>query len=514
MSRDELDDLYDFDLDGFDLFDNDIKANSEKLLRQKSGIDVDPESIQDYIIIRSILMDNDNNVKLEQTLIEIFKGLNSFEIFGHPSAILLKNNASIVMPSQIYDRNYSMHKNHYQDITTFDNYFKARKVFHEINPDIKAITWLGAPSIVFTYKNRNILKEHLNNNPVINLFFWITSFNSSKCIIDYSNEARDKKIPYCNKYEEIKKFCKNKDEYQIHKTYYNNYINTKEPIRDKYITDFDTAINAILVEEDAIKKYNEENKTNEFQRYNELFTYFFPWDIDGIERGGISNEKLQQLLVQINVQRLNIILDLEKIKIDSNFIGNINSIIILILKQNYKDVKKFLEINFFSYTYFLLAKYIALAQCDVIEGKQKYLKLKKNDSNRITLLINSIIEIMSLDLNIYEYELDNDTNKFKTTITDTFPLINNNKTINNRVSPFILFEQIEEDHLTHVFRANQQLSENVNENVNTNGGKKKEHKKKENIKKENIKMYQEKTKKIRFSTNSITILQSCIFPNK
>ena len=466
------------------------KKNSTTLFREKSGIVVDPETDADYIMIRSILMGDDNNVKLEQTLIEIFKGLNSFrsdyvfEIFGHPSAILLKNNASIVMPSQIYDPNYSIHKDSYQEITTFDDYFKTRTDFHNKNESIKKpITWLGAPSIVFTYKNRNILKKHLHENPVINLFFWITSFNSSSCIYNYSNEAKKKNIPYCNKYEKIKKFCQNKDTYQIRKTYYNNYFDKTKPIGDKYITRFDTAINSIVLEENAIEKYNKDNGTNDFQRYNELFTYFFPWDIDGIERGGISNEKLEQLLVQINVQRLIVISDLEKIKIDSNFIKNINSIIILILKQNYKVVKKFLEVNCFSYTYFLLAKYIALAECDLnIKGKKRLLLNEVDDTNRITLLINGIIQIMSLDLNIYEYELDNGTNKFKTTITDRFPLINNNKTINNRVSPFILFEQVEEKQLTHVFKAEKQLSvsNNIVSNniVNTIGGKKKRTQKK------------------------------------
>jgi len=453
-----------------------IHANSEPikqaaLLRAFSGIDVNPETKEKYMMVRSITMDEDGNLQTDAFLKEIFEGLITFnngyvvEIFGHPSTIVLEENASITIASQIYERDYSNDKTSYEDVSTIEEYFKRRKELLEYENKKAKITWLGAPSVVFSYKNRNELKKNLKNNPVINLFFWITSFNSSKCIVNYSVNAKKNKIKYCDKYAKIKQFCKNKNEYQIHKTYY-DIMHPNEDTVEKYITNFEKIIEILLKEEKAVKEYNEVYDKNDFQRYNELFTYFFPWDIDGIERGGISNEKFEDLLKKINDYREKTKEDLIQIKEDTNLIHNMNMLIKTLKKQNSKKTKILLddENNNYNYTYFLLAKYITLGECDVVKDDNKKSDiLKASDKDRILPLIDAIIEIMNNKLNIYEYQLEN-TNNFtmkSTTNEDTY----------DRSTPFVLFEQEQDsNNHTNVFISDLQLSRDKK------GGKKKQKK--------------------------------------
>jgi hypothetical protein len=460
-----------------------IHANSEPikhaaLLRAFSGIDVNPETKENYMMVRSITMDEDGNLQTDAFLKEIFEGFITFstgfvaEIFGHPSTIVLEENASITIASQIYERDYSNDKTSYEGVSTIEEYFKRRKELLESENKKAKITWLGAPSVVFSYKNRNELKQYLNNNPVINLFFWITSFNSSKCIVNYSVNAKKNKIQYCDKYEKIKQFCKNRNEYQIHKTYY-DIMNPNEDTVEKYITSFEKIIEILLKEEKAVKEYNEVYDKTDFQRYNELFTYFFPWDIDGIERGGISNEKFEDLLKKINDYREKTKEDLIQIKEDTNLIHNMN-ILIKTLKQQHSKRTKNLSNNNYNYTYFLLAKYITLGECDVVKDDNKKSDiLNTSDKDRILLLIDAIIEIMNNKLNIYEYQLEN-TNNFtmkSTTNEDTY----------DRSTPFVLFEQEQDsNNHTNVFISDLQLSRDKK------GGKKKQ-------KKQRCKMSRKKT---------------------
>jgi hypothetical protein len=138
-----------------------------------------------------------------------------------------------------------------------------------------------------------------------------------------------------------------------------------------------------------------------------------------------------------------------------------------------------LETHNLSYTYFLLAKYIGLAECDFLAHNQTYY-LTIKDKHRIVSLIDDIIEIMRRDLNIYEYQLQ-ETNKFKMTITDTYPL--NGGVINNRTTPFVLFEQkkenpLEKFTLTHVFKADKQLVAVSDIATDRGGGKKRRTKRK------------------------------------
>ena len=476
-------------------------ANSEPIkqaamLRAFSGIDVNPETEENYMMVRSITMDEDGNLQTDVFLKEIFEGLITFssgfvaEIFGHPSTIVLEENASITIASQIYERDYSNDKTSYEGVSTIEEYFKRRKELLESENKKAKITWLGAPSVVFSYKNRNELKQYLNNNPVINLFFWITSFNSSKCIVNYSANAKKNKIQYCDKYESVKRYCKDRNEYQIHKTY-NDIMNPDEDKKEKYITSFEEVIEVILNEERAVKQYNREFGKEDFQRYNELFTYFFPWDIDGIERGSISYEKFEDLVNKVSICREKTKEDLIQIKEDTNLIHNMN-ILIKALKQQHSKRTKILLNNNYNYTYFLLAKYITLGECDVIKNVSKKGGSKKahskkggrskkggsktarsktassktarsktsntldpSDKDRIINLINAIISIMNNELNIYEYQLE-DTNNF------TMKSITKNKNDEdtyNRTTPFVLFEQEQDkNNHTRVFKSELQLS--------------------------------------------------------
>jgi len=110
--------------------------------------------------------------------------------------------------------------------------------------------------MVFNYKNRNRIKQYLNNNTVINLFFWITSFNSSRCIYNFSKEQGS----YCDKYKDLKKYC-NTQEYQAHDTFL-SYKERKEGSQgtrsgdNKFLTNFSDVIVRIREEDKAIDEYN------------------------------------------------------------------------------------------------------------------------------------------------------------------------------------------------------------------------------------------------------------------
>jgi len=147
-------------------------------------------------------------------------------------------------------------------------------------------------------------------------------------------------------------------------------------------------------------------------------------------------------------------------------IHNINILIKTLKKQHSKRTKILLhdENNNYNYTYFLLAKYITLGECDVVKDDYKISDiLNVSDKDRILHLIDAIIEIMNNKLNIYEYQLENENNftMKSTTNEDTY----------DRSTPFVLFEQEQDsNNHTNVFISDLQLSNDKK------GGKKKQKK--------------------------------------
>ena len=477
-----------------------LDENQNIMLRQTSGIDIDPEINTNYKFIRSVLSNNfsknDSRIDLESIINEIFTGFLKFdsgfiiEYFGNPATIVL-NNSNVVIASQIFERYYSDNKEIFGDKNTFKEYFKKRedaiinqhiKDKAENKPETRFITWLGSPSIVYSYNNRNNLKKFFNNNPAIYLFFWPTSFNSTTCITKFGNIEKEKAenniTPYCDKYEALKQFCKG-DSYQSHNMYSNYTQQRKDYNQSKFVTNFRDAITIISEEQAAIKNYNTENNKNYFQRYNETFTYFFPWDIDGIEIGNASEHDLLELFQQISEKRQKMVDELNKLTNDSSLIENINSIIELILKQNPKHTKDFIDKYYESkhtkdfidkyyesdYTIFLISKYILLSKCGLTITVYK---LDENDLNNIKEFISEIIKILNEPLKIYEYTI-NDYDNFDIKEKGTYKNV-----IPKRESKFTLFEQKldEKTKITNVSISDKQLNfndENINENnINEN----------------------------------------------
>ena len=321
---------------------------------------------------------------------------------------------------------------------------------------------------MYSYNNRNNLKKFFNNNPAIYLFFWPTSFNSTTCITKFGNiekgKAENNITPYCNKYEALKQFCKGYS-YQSHNMYSNYTQQSKDYNQSKFVTNFRDAITIISEEQAAIKNYNTENNKNYFQRYNETFTYFFPWDIDGIEIGNASEHDLLELFQQISEKRQEMVVELNNLTNDSSLIENINSIIELILKQNPKHTKDFIDNNYESnYTIFLISKYILLSKCGL---NITVYKLDENDLNNIKEFISEIIKILNEPLKIFEYTINGNDN-FDIKEKGTYKNV-----ILKRESKFTLFEQKldEKTKITNVSISDKQLNfndENINEIINEN----------------------------------------------
>lgn len=442
--------------------------------REESGIYNNPNTKINYKIVRSISLSEDGKLNNSDMLDEIFKGVKTFknnnktfknsnktiELFGHPSTIII-DDKSVIIASQVYELLFSENKSLYNNIKTYSNYFNKRKNIIQSNKKI-GITWLGSISIVYSYKDRNMFTKYFNS-PITNLFFWITSFNSSKCITAFLNknekETNENKISkYCNKYKSLKKFCKDQSKYQIHNTYSYLLEDNIGKKSYKFLTNFNDALDKICKEDDALKIYNTYNETNYFQRYNETFTYFFPWDIEGIEVGNRKNEEIIDLLNNINLCKKETIKNLNNINNDSNKISIINMIINKILISDINGINN--DINNekkYTYTYFLLSKFLLLSECNFIVRKNIINNNLINNSIKDIILI--IINLLNKDLIIYEYTLQTN-NTFKIIEIGKYTI--ENKLIGklNRNNKFILFEQKKNlgNNITQVSISDKQLN--------------------------------------------------------
>lgn len=271
--------------------------------KEPSGLDVSAPSGDQYKIIRSVVMSSDGTLNIESYINEIFNGYfrPNIEFVGFPSTIVV-NNSNVIMASQIFDRQFAIeYKNgEYSDVHNIPEYFEKRKRL-----GTTGITWIGAPSITFNYENREKAKQIINST-ANHMMFWLTSFASSACVAS----ANVSQYKYCSRFTKLKDICNDKEKYQIHDTY-TDFSRT----RKKFITTFDEAIDVIMKEKESIDIYNANSAIESFhgpsseqpnimyQRYNELLTYFFPWDIDGIELGLMSEEKIVHLIEKTNEQR-------------------------------------------------------------------------------------------------------------------------------------------------------------------------------------------------------------------
>jgi len=487
-----------------------IELPESTLFRQQSGIDTNIPNRNDYKMIRSILMDEYGKLQIKQYINELFSGIltnqfGTFEFYGHPSTLLI-DNQSIVMASQIYDREFTEGKaEHYNNIITYNEYFKKR---HRVGKP--KITWLGAPSAVYTYRNRELLKPYLNNSNNLNLFFWLTSFNSSTCLKEFAiarteragAELPDIELMFCDKYTELKQFCK---KWQIHNTYSNYYskdlkhvAHEDQRLQGKFLTNFESCFEKIIKEDDNLNRYNHEHGTNFYQRYNEMFTYFYPWDLEGIEIGNIDETELLRLLREIHANRMRTIDELKIIRDRVDIIDIINYIINIITRNvNFIEIiLQNIHNNTINYTLFLIAKILLLSECNLqTKIAMRNFNLQIRDRENVINLIEAIVFIMEQPLKLYEYELL-DKRRFKMKEVGVYHI---GLSSINRNSRFALFEQKldMETQITNIYLSDKQLvtkeqlthyeeQQAIEFNRNNFGGKKKSTKK-------SIKKYRKRT---------------------
>lgn len=462
------------------------------LRRSHTGVGALCPKNSDFHIIRSLTVNDDGKVKFDDFINEIFYGIlhintNDIEYFGHPSTILL-DNSSVIMASQVYEKEFTNHKNFYSELLnnknpstkSYTDYFHKRQEFYKKNKDVKKIvTWLGAPSIIFNYKNRNIIQTTIGET-CLNMMFWLTSFSSTSCIV--GSKLQD--IPYCERFEKLKETCK---PFQKHETF--SEFGSKE----KFITSFEESIKAIKNEDTAIDKINYGKELNEkyFQRYNELLTYFFPWDIDGIEIGNSGEEIVKEIIKTIYEERQKIILELQEFLNNENLLNLLQEHVNLI-KQNLLKEEK-------DNVLFLLAKFILICDCEYIILHKNETLLSKNETN-IIKLINKLIEILKTDLKIYEYSKKEDnSNKFTMNCKGVYQ-DESSIDLLKRESDFFLLEQVmhkknetESIHTTQLSKLQLQYIEEI-----IVGGKRNKYKKN----KKNLKTKKNLNSKIKLKTNS------------
>ena len=254
---------------------------------------------------------------------------------------------------------------------------------------------------------------------------------------------------YCDNYEELKKFCK-KDTFQQYNTYKNYYAN-EDQTKDEgeFLTSLYEAIIRIQEEDESLKRFNTEKEKDYYQRYNEIYSYVYPWDIEGIEVGAIDREQTQDIIDRINKERNAVKIELAKI------IGNlkdsfkrINMIIYTIINNpdyanriyDYITNKPGLKIT---YTLFLLTKLILLSKCNIkdIFTNKKFEFSLETDEDLIKNLVTEIIRIMEEPLKYYEYTFNEETKCFEMKTIQTFE----RWIFERRISKFILFRQDDED---------------------------------------------------------------------
>ena len=461
--------------------------------RHQTGIFESALDRDDYKLARSLTMTLEGEADINKSLDEIFTGffVDGDLIIDHASfsSTLILNGLSVTIASQVYEAAYlecSGNVERFKDVTTYEAYYKKRA---PLSSPIERgrITWMGAPSLLYSYRGRKELAPYLYRSSVINLMFWITSFNSLECVKSYnaSNKSKidmltnnhvsnnqqilDSDAPtktdqetlpelvlyhselYCNKYENIKEKCKI-PEYQKYNTYKNFMKNGGKIDRNNdkdggaFLTNFEDCIKRVNEEEEAMKlfhgtrpnTYSDPNKTY-VQRYNEMFSYTYPWDIEGIEVGAVAQGDLYILMDALNIKRANVIKELEQIvKNRDIYLEKINMIIKTIIENpNYPRIiydwiqKSEHQTKKITYTLFLVTRLILTSRCnirDIFKNKKFEFSISE-EGNNIINLVTAIIKIMSEPVLFYEYQRES---------TGGFKLIKLEKP--ERTKPFELFE--------------------------------------------------------------------------
>jgi hypothetical protein len=423
----------------------------------------------DVNMIRSIVY-RENGCTLITAVDEIFKGrMEYFEIKGHPSTIILPN-TNVIIASQIYLREFynQVTKEIYtkENLKTYDDYYNIK---HNKLPDKEKykITWLGCPSIIFNYNNRNLLNvDKCNAAP--DIFFNLSSFNSTTCIKEFTNiiNLTDDNI---DQFYTLEQLCKDPIKYNKHYSFQGN---------STFKTNFDDIQQDIKLEQNKADEFYKKldiRNTHGLQRYNETFSYFYPWDIVGIEVGAFDTSiyLLLKDIIEIKIKNfidgINIILN-DNIAFElfhhiyanntnihfkkEKFIDDITNILSLINHDNdNNNLIKQLNLSESNDIFYLLKKYIYSSSGISTIEKDTVRKIL----NQINYVLNS-----QKNIKLFEYKY-NETTKF-------YELVE--LTNNERTSHFYLYEQTQYDinninDITILNQSEFQLSKNNNGLVNT-----------------------------------------------
>jgi hypothetical protein len=374
--------------------------------REPSGLNISVYEGQPiyFKIIRSVVMSSDGELNIDNFIKEIFNGYfrPNIEFVGFPSTIVL-NDSNVIMASQIFDRKFAdeYKRGEYDGVRTISDYFTKRKEL-----GTTGITWIGAPSIIFNYENRETAKNIINST-ANHMIFWLTSFASSNCVA----KADVSQYKYCSRFTKLKELCNDKEKYQIHDTYSNFSKN-----QNKFITNFEDAVDAIKKEQIEIEDYNtiraiesfrnsEPPPTVMYQRYNELLTYFFPWDIDGVELGLTTEDKLVQLINSTLENRNIYISKYNELLTTSEGIENY-------LRNHFKTiVNDYIEHNDmnnlimkgYSIPEIIFTRFLLYCKCNSMK------QLNKVTESQLKNLLSYILLKLNEPLKIYEYVINLDT---------------------------------------------------------------------------------------------------------
>ena len=389
------------------------QPSSRVIKRQNSGIDVEP--LSDIKIVRSIVSTN-GKVKTKEALDEIFTGRiynNTIELIGMPSSVII-DNTNICIASQIFTKGHVEYANAYDGVKTYEQYYDVKKT---VIGDKDKITWLGAPSLVYSYENRKLFK-HILENTCIHMIFELSSFNSTACITSQhiNEDLKDKKLSYCSRLEQLKTKCNDKNKYRTHATHAYN----KNHSLPKFITNFTRVKTELLHEQSVLDK---DNEFPQYQRYNELLAYFFPWDIAGIEVGGMGREVVSTLQEALEKR-------MDKLKEDFNDFLNMEDTELLDLVVDViekikisTDLDKITNSNLF-----LLSKFILTCDCMITN----YTIVDR--PHKIKEIITIVLDIVEAPIKLYEYGRTSKKEHFKLTECNN----------GERTTPFELFEQVDD----------------------------------------------------------------------
>jgi hypothetical protein len=383
----------------------------------QSGLDVISPDYDNFKLIRSISLNSLGKINIVPAIKEIFEGIifGNTEYVAHPSTIIV-DGLNVIIASQIYDKYYDDNVSSYEGIRTYDEFFiKRSEIIDEIkrsDPTASTITWLGAPSFVFNYRTRNLFKTMLGTSCNY-MMFWLASFASTNCVKNSQLSGNS-----CKKLIKLKKTCLDERKYRTHKTF-SDFFDNKT--KHKFITNFEEALESITQEFESIQNYNDENHTEYYQRYNELLSVYFPWDIEGIEVGNVSRETLEELISNIETYRNVYLQYYEELRVRSDLIEFVQSQNLL---YNNEDEKQ--ELNRRDPIMYILLKFLNICVCEK--------SLLVYDELLIEIL-NIIILSLHTPLKFYQYVVSNDNRNCN------IELLENHE----RTKPFVLFTQ-KKDH--------------------------------------------------------------------